>query len=149
MVTETKNPAVVDLLEKLGFKAASTMLKEQVKRKRKMALAYEHYKFIRPEKINAFNARLYEKTYNRKTGAYQTLAFQGIEYYEGAPPASVLESLEVAQERKCFDAFEVAHIRNVEDPLLLGLINGCTDKFFIDQWDNDVKITDILKENEG
>lgn len=62
---------------------------------------------------------------------------------------SVLDSLEVAMGRKCFDSFMVAHIIDVEDPILFGYINGCSDHFFIDQWDEDVKIQDILKDNEG
>lgn len=149
MVTETKDALVVDRLEKLGFKAASAKVKEMAVRKRKMAIAYENYRYVRPEKIAAFNAKLHDKTYNRKDRSYQTLDFTGIEYYQGAPPADVLSALEVAQDRQCFDQFEVAYIRNVKDPILFGGIKGCTDKFYIAQWDNDVKIQDILKDNEG
>jgi len=37
----------------------------------------------------------------------------------------------------------------VPDPILLGRITGCENRYFIAQWDDDVKIEDILKENEG
>lgn len=50
---------------------------------------------------------------------------------------------------KCFDSFSVAHIAEVKDPILFGEIAECTDKFFIAQWDEDVKIEDILTEKEG
>lgn len=150
MVTGIKEPIVVDMLEKLGFKAAAGKVKEAVQRKRKMAIAYEFYRYVRPEKILEFNAKLMKKSHNwDKMGGYHTLTFTPIANYEGAPPMEVLKKLEEAQDRKCFDAFEVGYIREVPDPLLMGVINGCTDKFFIDQWDNDVKIQDILKDNEG
>lgn len=59
---------------------------------------------------------------------------------------------EKAQKLKCFDTFEIAKIEAVEerkDPIVFGCITGCPDKFFIAQWDDDVKIEDILTESEG
>lgn len=146
MEQTTKDPAVIDRLEKLGFKAASTKVKELSVRQRKMAIAYEHYRFVCQEKIDAFNAKL------RKAGSnagYQTLSFTPVEQYPDVPPVHVLDSLDLAQSRRCFDAFEIAHIIDVKDPILFGRINGCPDRFFIGQWDDDVKIEDILKPNEG
>lgn len=148
MVTEIKEPVVVDMLEKLGFTKAATKVKEMVVRKRKMMIAYEHYRYVRPEKIREFNQKL-QNTTRDKYGSYKMLDFVGIESYEGAPPIEVLNSLQAAQDRKCFDKFEVGYIREVPDPLLMGVIIGCPDKFYIDAWDNDVKIQDILKDNEG
>jgi len=144
---EIKEPAVQDRLERLGFTAAGAKVKELSLRKRKMAIAYEHYRFVRPEKIAAFNEKLMRDT--RKGGDYKTLAFTPVGQYAEVPPANVLDSLETAQGRQCFDTFEVAHIINVKDPILFGRINGCSDRFFIDQWDDDVRIEDILKPNEG
>lgn len=146
METKTQDPVVVDQLERLGFKIAATKVKEASVKKRKMAIAYEHYRFVRQEKIDAFNAKL------RKQGSsydYKTLAFTPVESYPEVPPADVLQKMETAVERKCFDQFEVAHIINVKDPILFGRIKGCPDRFFIGQWDDDVKIEDILKPNEG
>lgn len=149
---ENKGPAVIDRLEKLGFKTASTKVKELSVKQRKMAIAYEHYRFVRPEKIQAFNDKLMRES--RRGGSYKTLAFTPVESYQEVPPADVLDKMEVAMEMKCgemkvFDNFEVAHIVNVKDPILFGRINGCPDRFFIGQWDDDVKIEDILKPNEG
>lgn len=148
METKTQQePAVIDRLERLGFKAASTKVKELSVKQRKMAIAYEHYRFVRPEKIEAFNQKLMRES--RRGGDYKTLAFTPVESYQEVPPADVLEKMEVAVERKCFDKFEVAHIINVKDPILFGRINGCPDRFFIGQWDDDVRIEDILQPNEG
>lgn len=148
MVTEMRDPAVIDRLAKLGFKAASAEVKELATRKRKMALAYELYRFVRPEKIQEFNAKLMKETRD-KNGGYKMLDFQSIEQYKNVPPADVLNALEAAQGHKCFDKYEVAFIRQVEDPILFGLINGCGDLFYLAQWDNDVKIEDILGPREG
>lgn len=137
---------VIDRLEKLGFKAAGAKVKELSIKKLKMAIAYEHYRFVRPEKIQAFNEKLFRKG---SINGYQRLIFTPIREYAEVPPAHVLDKLEVAMERQCFDDFEVAHIVNVKDPILFGRVHGCPDRFFIDQWDDDVKIEDILKPNEG
>lgn len=151
MEIKTEVPKV-DLLERLGFKTAATRVKDLKDRKRKLALAYELYRFVRPEKIEEFNRRLRAKT--SKPGRwgmneYQTLAFTPIGTYQEVPPAHVLASLETAQGHKCFDSFEIAHIVDVKDPILFGRINNCDDRFYIDQWDNDVRIEDILASNEG
>ncbi len=77
------------------------------------------------------------------------LRFTPVSEYEKTPPDSVLASMEAAVEKKCFDSFEVAHIERVKDPIIFGKIKGCADSFYIDQWDNDVTIEEILGPNEG
>ena len=152
METQVKHePEVASRLERLGFKTAGAKVKELSAKQRKMAMAYECYRFVRPEKINAFNEKLRKKG---SASGYQTLAFTPIEQYEEVPPTHVLDKLEKAQALKCgdlqvFDTFEVAHIVNVKDPILFARIKGCPDRFFIDQWNDDVRIEDILKPNEG
>lgn len=62
------------------------------------------------------------------------------------------DALESAHADKCFDKFEVMTVewhKEVPDPILFGVVNGCADRFFIAQWDTDVKIEDILKDHEG
>ncbi len=143
---------VGDRLARLGFKAAGAIVKEKLEQKRKLALGYEHYRVVRQEKIDAFNAKLKKETKKGREpydATWQTLEFVSIDLYRQVPPPEVLEALEVAQDRKCFDRFEVAYIRDVKDPLLFGRIHSCPDRFFIAQWDDDVKIQDILKDNEG
>ena len=138
---------IEERLEKTGFKAASKRVTELRERKRKLMIAYENYRFVRQEKIDAFNEKLRKQ--KSKDGSYSLLDFSPIESYEGAPPESVLDALETAQARNCFDTFEVAYIRRVKDPILFGRIKACPDRFFIAQWDDDVKIEDILKPHEG
>ncbi len=146
---QIKDPVVLSRLESLGFKAAGAKVKELSVRKRKMALAYEHYRFVRPQKIDEFNAKLRAKTAQGYNRSYQTLSFTLVEHYPDVPPAHVLDKMEEAVGRDCFDVFEVAHIVNVKDPILFGRVHGCPDLFYIDQWDDDVKIEDILAPNEG
>lgn len=136
----TKAPTV-DQLSKLGFKKAAAKTLELKGRQRKLAIAYEHYRFVKQSHVDAFNAKI------RLAGNY--LAFTSIDEYEGVPPGEVLSALELAHERNCFDAFEVAHIERIPDPILFGRIKGCSDRFYIGQWDSDVSIDDLLKKNEG
>lgn len=144
------NTEVIDKLEALGFKAAHQKIKHLAEKKRKLMIAYENYRFVRQDKIDAFNKRLRDKTISKDGwGRYQTLAFTSVEEYTEVPPDHVLLKMGEAVDRKCFDSFEIAHIVDVKDPILFGRIKGCPDRFYIDQWDNDVKIEDILDKNEG
>ena len=149
-----KAPSASERLEKLGFADAAARLKVLTERKRKLAIAYEHYRFVREEKITAFNRELERKEPPTSKNGYQykQLSFTPVSQYTEVPPEHVLASLEVAMERKCFDRYAVAHIVTkvkTPDPILFGMVDGCSDCFFIDQWDEDVKIEDILKDNEG
>lgn len=138
---------VIERLEKLGFKQAANTTKEKVAMKRKLAVAYEHFRFVREEKIQEFKNKLSKE--RTKEGWYKNLVFTPIGNYSETPPLSVLKSLEEAMEKKCFDSFEIAHIEMVKDPILFGRVNGCTDRFFIDQWDEDLNIDQIIGKNEG
>jgi len=146
-------------LEKLGLTTAATVVKDLRERNRKLVLAYEHFRYVRKEKIAAFNKKLKIKTIERigtenvnLHEVYDRLTFTPLESYTKAPPEHVLEALEKAQAIDCFDGYEVATIESVveyKDPIIFGRIAKCTDRFFIGQWDNDVKIEDILEANEG
>ncbi len=140
-----------DRLSRLGFKHLGTTLEKAKAAKRKLAIAYEHFRFVAQEKVNAFNERLRRETQiGRGFGmSYAELAFVPIENYDKVPPKEALDALEVAQGLKCFDTYEVGYIRQVKDPLLFGRVTGCPDRFFIAQWDDDVSISDLLKANEG
>lgn len=144
----------LDRLEKLGFKKLSGDLQKAEESKRKMAVAYEHYRFVKPEKIVTFNERLRKETLKEHPNAYyyKKLVFIPLGEYDRLPESHVLDSLEEAQGRKCFDSFEVGKIddvKEVKDPILFGRVAGCEDRFYIDQWDDDVKIEDILLPHEG
>lgn len=152
MESTTNKKKTAEMLEELGFKIAASRLRDMQKRKRKLALAYEHYRVVKPAKVMEFNERLKKDTIQGEephNATWKRLDFTPIESYPNVPPLEVLETLAIAVGRECFDSFEVAYIAAVKDPILFGRIKCCDDRFFIDQWDDDVKITDLLKDNEG
>ena len=135
-------------LKKLGFKRVVEKDEEVKNLQRKLAIAYEHFRYVRQEKIAAFNQKLFKKTHS-KDGSYDVLTFESICTTSKVPPVDVLTELEKAKELNCFDEFEIGYIAKVEDPILFGVVNGCTTKFYIAQWDTDICIEDILADNEG
>lgn len=149
----------LDMLKELGFKDASDVLEKKLILKKKMTLAYENYRFVTPVIFDRFNADLKARTIKRtgKKGVnenhnYDKLVFKPVSSYKEIPPQSVLESMKKAKDMGCFDKFEIAKIEAVveyKDPIVFGIIEGCDDKFYIDQWDDDVKIENILRELEG
>ena len=149
----------LEMLKELGFTEASSDIEKKLEMKRKMTIAYENYRFVTPEIFNRFNEDLKKRTLKRtgKAGVdmyhnYDRLQFTPVARYKQVPPAEALEAMKVAKDRGCFDSFEVAKIESVQeykDPIIFGCINGCDDKFYIAQWDNDVKIEQILNEFEG
>lgn len=143
---DTNVVSKADELRQLGFCKAADNLANLANKKRKLALAYEHFRFVRQEKIDAFNNKLRQK---RSDNGWQELSFTSVENYEEIPPDHVLTNFSEAKKIGCFDSFEVAHIVRVKDPILFGRVKNCSDRFFIDQWDDDVKIEDILMPNEG
>ncbi len=159
MTTEetVAKPPHEDELAELGFTAASTKIKSDKTLARKLRIAFEHFRVVEPDKINRFNKELMERTkkndpVNQYSYIYDRLAFTPIANYQGVPPAEVLEKIKEAKKLECFDSFEVATIESVQvvpDPIIFGVINGSPNKYFISQWDEDVRIEDILKEDEG
>lgn len=140
----------IDRLEKAGLTDMAKTLKKLKAQKAKMLIAYEHFRFVRPEKFQAFNDKLRRET--QKDYTYNRLRFTALDQYAKVPPMNVIEAIEQATAKLCFDKFEVADIESVTelpDPIVFGVIDGCSDKFFISQWDDDVKIEDILSEVDG
>lgn len=145
-----------ELLE-LGFKKAGEKLQDKEEMKRKLMIAFEFHRVVTPGIIDRFQKQLRKKTEKQDPQrswitTYDTIAFCKIGEYAEIPPAEVLGKVKEAKARNCFDYFEVAKVETVEvrpDPIIFGRINGVDDRFFVAQWDNDVKIEDILSENEG
>jgi len=155
-----------EYLKSLGLETAGANVEIKIKEKndlrelqKKLSLAYEHYRYVTPDKIALFNKELKAKTLEKK-GKNQwgdiTTHDQGIfislKNFGCVPPQHALDRLKEAQDRKIFDSYEVFKIESIEtvpDPILFGKINDCEDLFFIDQWDNDVSIDDLINENEG
>lgn len=132
-------------LTRLGLKSAG----EIVDRVKKMQVAFQHYAFLPQEKVNLFNEKLRQETLEEDKNArhFKQLIFTRIEDYDKIPPAHVLDAIEQAQKDNVFDFYEVAHIRwihEIKDPIVFGRINGCKDRFFIAQWDNDISIEELL-----
>ncbi len=146
-------------LQESGFTAAAEQLTKEKALAQKLRIAFEHFRVVTPEHIERFNKDLKERT-GKDEGknqygtiqSYDRLAFALIASYKSVPPREVLSKLREAKALGCFDSFEVATIESVRivpGPILFGTITGCGNKYFIAQWDDDVKIEQILRENEG
>lgn len=153
------NPNVktaVDLAEEAGFTHASKEATKLAERAVKLARAYEHYRYVTPENIAAFQERLKKATFKENSWqrSFDQLIFTPVAQYDGLPPSDVLEAVKKAKQEVIFDTFEVAHVvtiteRKDPDPIVFGRIEGCDDRFFIAQWGDDVSITDLISHNEG
>lgn len=155
----------VELLKELGLDAAANKLGKKLDLKRKLLIAYEHFRFVEPQIFFRFAKELKEKSYKveqhdryAKTETWREVVFVHLKDYSEIPPADCLMDLKKAKDMGCFDYFEVAKVEEVTrysdtrplpDPIIFGCIKGCVDKFFITQWDNDVSIEEILREKEG
>lgn len=148
--TAAEKSGMAARLEQLGFKKAAARVKELRVQQRKLALAYEHFRVVTEEDVQRFQVRLREDSHDWDgVGGYHRLDFVDASVYEGTPPADVLDKAEEAAKLNCFDKTEVAFIAKVRDPILFGRVNGCSDRFYIAQWDDDVSIDDILAPNQG
>ena len=132
-------------LEKLGLKSAAKKLNGA----QKLSIAYAKYGFITQEKVDRFNEKLRIETLteDKTARSYKRLLFTPLDSYHKVPPQDVLVRLEAAMNDAIFDTFEIATIQWVKeiiDPILFGRIDGCPDRFYVAQWDDDVRIEDIV-----
>lgn len=159
--------------EEAGFVKTAEVLKDKAERGRKLAIAYEHFKIVTQEQIDSFSKKLVEKTrrpldaeqarrlelqktphhptrWEGATVIHDELKLVAMETYPGLPPGDVLAKVKEAKVLGCFDRFEVAEVSPVStvvklpDPIVFGLVNGCTDRFFIAEWGDDVKVSDLI-----
>lgn len=144
METQVAAPVTQERLKELGFKVAAQRVDVARQLQRKTALAYEHYRYVTSEKMYAFCRSVLDNS-----GHAKQVVMTPVEGYAGIPPAYALDALEVAKKRGCFDTFMIASIEEVKDPILFGKITGCTDFFCIADWGEDLRISDLLKANEG
>jgi hypothetical protein len=153
VVVNTKT--TTEELKELGLITASNVLHNAKEFDRKTSIAYEHFRYVTQKQFEKFNEELQKKTEGKTKEGYRTydvLQFVSLERYPDVPPRDVLNQLRAAQDIKCFDTFEVAKIKSHvvrPDPILFGVVVGCSDRFFIAQWDKDVKIDDIIASHEG
>lgn len=74
------------------------------------------------------------------------LVIDDLEEYDKPLPKHAKVKLAAAKKHTIFDSFCVFWIREVADPILFGQIEGEPDfYFFIDEWDNDISVADLLK----
>lgn len=137
-------------LKELGLDAAAETLQKKIDLKRKLMIAYEHFKFVSPGIVRKFQAALKAKS-KKETNfstTYDRLVFIPLATYAAIPPPDCLLDLKKAKDMNCFDAFEVAKIQAVverKDPIIFGTIQGCQDLFFISQWDSDCSFEEIME----
>lgn len=137
MEEQVQEAASVDeRLARLGMKEATSRLTKKKAATQKMHLAYQHFKYVRQEALDSYQAK--ELTPHRKRFAYAALA-----EYPGVPPVEVLDAIESAQKVGCFDEITVMSVEDVKDPIVWGKVNGCSDLFFIAQWDKDITLEQI------
>ncbi len=144
ILTET-----VDRLKELGFNTAAENAVKRASLAEKLGKAYSKYLYVSEDQINKFNERLKKESEkeNKNSYTYKKLKFIDIKDYTEIPPQEALDSLKDAKEDNVFDTFEITKIEDVieqKDPILFGRIEECNDRFFITQWDDDIKIEDIL-----
>jgi len=146
-------------LKEAGLTRAASELEKKLEMKRKLTLAFERFRVVKPEAIDKFNEALKARTLKRegKKGVnlweiHDKLCFIKLEEYGGAPPVEVLTRLKEVREMNLFDAFEVAKIESIKeykDPIVFGRIDNCPLRFYVAQWDTDIRIEDLIAENEG
>lgn len=127
----------VKLLKELGLNAISEKLLRKKAGKDMLVKAVSDYRYATKEDLDDFNKEM--KKFNRE------LVVVEMKNYDKLPPDDVLEELQKARGKACFNTFHIAYIQKVKDPILFGKIDGFNELFFfIAQWGDDVKIEDII-----
>jgi len=147
----------INRLEKLGIKSQAAVLKAELSLRIRLARVMEwNYKVLPYDELKKFEkdnqvtaTRDGLKVHIDKLEEYVGNTTVSKEKKDMIVPDSVLNSLETAKDRQVFDEFGVLWVEKVKDPLLLGLINGCKDYFLIDEWGEDIKFNDIIKEKDA
>lgn len=161
-IEEAKGTALVTEAEKykaLGLTAIAEKIESKgLKAWREFAISAAGYKRINHSELVNFETELTKiSDYSSKRELCQTPLEQYVgqnraegdminEQEMGLPPTDVLEKLAQAQKSKLFDYFTVLHIKYVPDPILCGHIKESKDLYFIAEWGDDVKFSDIVKE---
>lgn len=133
------------MLKELGLTTAAKRLDSA----RRLTIAYAKYGHVTDEAIFKFNEKLKKESMMKSSGVFQynQLRFTKIGDYGKIPPVAALTRLREAVHDNVFDFFEVADIQSVKevpDPIIFGRIEGCTDRFYVAQWDDDVTIEEIV-----
>ncbi len=139
------------------IRIAENLENKAIKAWKELEISLAGYKRINAEELEIFRAELRKigdmksKRELIETSLHDYMGQnldQGSEITDseiGLPPAEILEKLKVAKDSKLFDAFSILHIKYVPDPILCGRIEESQDLYFIAEWGDDVKLTDIVK----
>lgn len=115
---------------------------EANKRLKEMFIAEAGYKKIPREALTKFETELSNMW---KKMVYTPLAkYTGVDG-QSVPPQEVLDELKTARDTKLFDDYTVLSVQKVPDPILCGVIKESNDLYFIAEWGDDVKLSDIIK----
>jgi len=142
----------INRLQSAGATAQATILEEELRTKDSLVRLKDwDYKLLTKQTIEKFQKD------NKMTATRDGLKLHidPLDKYCGNPeageakdrivPDNILEKLEEAKERELFDEFAVLWVEKVKDPLILGIVYGCEDFFFIAEWGNDVSFEQITK----
>lgn len=145
---------LTDLAVKAGFITTAKVLTDPVaaERRRKLAIATEHFPWVTTADIDWYNDWLKDTTTTWTRDAYRhdQLVSHTADSYRGIPPQDVLEKVSKANDLKCFDQVLVFDVQTVaearyHDPIVFGSISGSDRLFFIAQWGEDVKFDDLVR----
>ncbi len=70
--------------------------------------------------------------------------FTTVEALTAIPPKAAMTAIAKAQSTGLFEKIQVLSLVRVPDPIAFGRIEGSDDFYYITQWDDDVKVEDIL-----
>jgi len=147
MITEGK---IVEYLKKVAFQKSREWYGELGKRQKE--------EFWR-DNGNSIEIRLYRKKRELFTvGSHyftmwdKTVAAiwweTSIKQYHKSPPLNVLRKLKEEKEKNIFDNFAIVEVKvakhPIKDPLLIGRIEGNSNRFFIAQWGDDINVDNII-----
>ena len=143
----------VATLKDLGFDSLAQRVKQAADRsfKENMA-AISGFKKITEEQFGAAGKRIRENSnYALELALTPVKEYLGQDADRGStdtavslPPAEVLKTMASAKETGIFDSFAVIHVRKAPDPIIVGQIRGSNDMWFVAEWGDDIRLSDIV-----
>ena len=132
-------------LQAVGATRQAEILEKQLRlRQRLVALKDWDYPVLKQTTLEKFQANNYRVI----------VRIHDLEHYVGNVdagdekdrliPDDVLDKIELAKERRLFDAFQVMWAEKVKDPIVFGVLDGCQDMFFVAEWDDDITFEQLL-----
>lgn len=67
-----------------------------------------------------------------------------LENYKTLPPDNILTTLKEHKARNVFHYFTIASVNEINDPLLLGRVHGCDDRYYLAQWGTDIALDEVI-----